>query len=194
MPKIIKTDRKKFERYFKDFLEGGVESKTLMVRCYNYHDSLREVLNNLYISPLIHTGIIKVRSMENNVNIFEGLAPKNKIKKITQDSILGNKDFTFQIEKRSYFEDYSDRDVQVFVPIQTILNCSKEVEKLKRFLKTTDTKTVLITTNDYGRKPEGLYDYLDEVIILDTSLESNNLEKMKNLRENISDENGKMPY
>jgi len=194
MPKIIKTDRSNFESHFNEFINDK-NIKILLVRSYEHKDSIKETFSSLINNSNMNTGIIKVRAMKNNHVIFNGIMPEKELKKMHQDDIVGNDNLKVKFESKSYFEDVKNRyDFELFCPIESILFDVKETNKLKDVLKKASAKTILITTNDYGRKPEQLLDVVDEVLILDTTEERKNVEGFSILKQRIIDRDGKLPY
>ncbi|WP_338214411.1 hypothetical protein [Companilactobacillus muriivasis] len=194
MPKIIKTDRSNFESHFNEFINDK-NIKILLVRSYEHKDSIKETFSSLINNSNMNTGIIKVRAMKNNHVIFNGIMSEKELKKMHQDDIVGNDNLKVKFESKSYFEDVKNRyDFELFCPIESILFDVKETNKLKDVLKKASAKTILITTNDYGRKPEQLLDVVDEVLILDTTEERKNVEGFSILKQRIIDRDGKLPY
>lgn len=194
MPDIIKTNRANFAANFDQFIANR-DKKTLLVRCYEHTDSIREVFSSLINNSDTNNGIVKVRAMQSNPRIFKGIMPEKELKRLHQGDIVGSNDFRVIFESKSYFENVRNRfDFEIFCPIETILFEENNTNKLKKTLKTATTKTILITTNDYDKNAEKLFDVIDEVIILDTTKEPKNIDAFSTLRQNIINRDGKLPY
>ena len=97
-----------------------------------------------------------------------------------------HKDFTF-----NWNEDFA-----IFHPVQSVLYSDKNCNDFKKVLSNSKAKkNILLTTNDFYTHPEKLYDEVDAVLILDTTmLDDKHKEEFNNIKRNLIDQGKELPY
>ena len=87
-------------------------------------------------------------------------------------------------------------DFAIFHPVQSVLYSDKNCNDFKKVLSNSKAKkNILLTTNDFCTHPEKLYDEVDAVLILDTTmLDDKHKEKFNIIKKNLTDQGKKLPY
>lgn len=87
-------------------------------------------------------------------------------------------------------------DFAIFHPVQSVLYSDKNCNDFKKMLSNSKAKkNILLTTNDFCTHPEKLYDEVDAVLILDTTmLDDKHKEKFNIIKKNLTDQGKKLPY
>ncbi|WP_223657311.1 hypothetical protein [Ligilactobacillus salivarius] len=87
-------------------------------------------------------------------------------------------------------------DFAIFHPVQSVLYSDKNCNDFKKVLSNSKAKkNILLTTNDSCTHPEKLYDEVDAVLILDTTmLDDKHKEKFNIIKKNLTDQGKKLPY
>lgn len=87
-------------------------------------------------------------------------------------------------------------DFAIFHPVQSVLYSDKNCNDFKKVLSNSKAKkNILLTTNDFCTHPEKLYDEVDAVLILDTTmLDDKHKEEFNNIKRNLIDQGKELPY
>ncbi|MER1299806.1 hypothetical protein [Ligilactobacillus salivarius] len=87
-------------------------------------------------------------------------------------------------------------DFAIFHPVQSVLYSDKNCNDFKKVLSNSKAKkNILLTTNDFCTHPKKLYDEVDAVLILDTTmLDDKHKEKFNIIKKNLTDQGKKLPY
>lgn len=87
-------------------------------------------------------------------------------------------------------------DFAIFHPVQSVFYSDKNCNDFKKVLSNSKAKkNILLTTNDFCTHPEKLYDEVDAVLILDTTmLDDKHKEKFNIIKKNLTDQGKKLPY
>lgn len=87
-------------------------------------------------------------------------------------------------------------DFAIFHPVQSVLYSDKNCNDFKKMLSNSKAKkNILLTTNDFCTHPEKLYDEVDAVLILDTTmLDDKHKEEFNNIKRNLIDQGKELPY
>lgn len=87
-------------------------------------------------------------------------------------------------------------DFAIFHPVQSVLYSDKNCNDFKKMLSNSKAKkNILLTTNDFCTHPEKLYDEVDAVLILDTTmLDDKHKEKFNIIKKNLTNQGKKLPY
>lgn len=87
-------------------------------------------------------------------------------------------------------------DFAIFHPVQSVLYSDKNCNDFKKVLSNSKAKkNILLTTNDFCTHPEKLYDEVDAVLILDTTmLDDKHKEKFNIIKKNLTGQGKKLPY
>ena len=87
-------------------------------------------------------------------------------------------------------------DFAIFHPVQSVLYSDKNCNDFKKVLSNSKAKkNILLTTNDFYTHREKLYDEVDAVLILDTTmLDDKHKEEFNNIKRNLIDQGKELPY
>ncbi|PAY26928.1 hypothetical protein [Ligilactobacillus salivarius] len=87
-------------------------------------------------------------------------------------------------------------DFAIFHPVQSVLYSDKNCNDFKKVLSNSKAKkNILLTTNDFCTHLEKLYDEVDAVLILDTTmLDDKHKEEFNNIKRNLIDQGKELPY
>lgn len=198
MEKIYKLEPQSFISKLDEILnDKGINSA--LIRGYFQNETLGLSLSVLSDNASINKGTVVIGNTtvpREQELIEESL--KTKMPKINlSDSFnIGNLVVNFKRWQRIGDFPFGFNDsFNLFHPIESVLDDKYFNKFLKIFHNSRAEKKLLITTNDYTNAPKKLYDFVDVVLILDTTnYDKNHKQQIKYLVDNLKSDGKDLPY
>ncbi|MCL5458077.1 hypothetical protein M3M33_05240 [Loigolactobacillus coryniformis] len=195
---LNKLEPDNFIEYLNSFINS--DSKNLLVRGYFNQDKLTAVLHLINDNENIQKVVFATGNISEVPRLFNrsfkrGYELKN-IRLNTAYTLLKSKIEFIKWERMNEWSVQTNIDLGVFYPVEGVLFSEKDTDKFLTHLSYSKARhNILLTTNDYSKRAEKLYPYVDESVILDTSqLDEQHESEMKTLTRNITEHDGEMPY
>lgn len=193
--KIEKLEYESFLKWLHDFFNDS-KNANLLIRGYFGQDKLTTVLQYINYNNNIKSGTFVVRDIGEVPRLFGPSFKSGKFHKVnmTDKYDLVGASVDFKKWDRDYDLPYGyGEDFCIFYPVEGLLFDEKSTQKfIKKFSNSRAKKNIILTTNDYSKRAEKLYPFVDKVINLDTS--EFNKEKYETLKNNFKSDNKELPY
>lgn len=192
---IEKLEYEPFVKYLDAFFSKS-KDVNLLVRGYFSQDKLTTILQYINYNTSLKSGTFEVGNIGEVPRLFGPSFKSNKFHKVnmTDKYNLVGADVDFKKWNRDYEIPYCyEKDFCIFYPVENLLFDERNTQKfLKKVSNSKAKKNIIITTNDYSKRPEKLYPFVDKVVVLDTS--EYNKETYQTIKNNLLKENRNLPY
>ncbi|MCG0739770.1 hypothetical protein [Lactiplantibacillus plantarum] len=196
--KLQKLEIRQFLEAVSSFLKSN-KTTTLLVRGFFMQDNLKAVLEAMQEDDNLKTSIFVTGDISEVPRLFNEPLGQKILKRPKLNTSYRLAGTTTQFIKRNQNVNCDfgfGIDLAVFYPVQNVLFEESDFNKfISKLHHSKANKNILIMTNDYSRRAEKLYQFVDEVLVLDTSqLDEKHSEKAKQLAENFKRDGKDLPY
>ncbi|SFV41055.1 hypothetical protein [Ligilactobacillus acidipiscis] len=188
-----------FADKFDEFISDS-NKNSLLIRGFYDVDKLLSVFNILSKNKYCHKGVIVLGNVtiKHEQELFQRIF-RNKLPTFNLSDEFDLADLTVSFTKwgqNTEFPYGQFDDFALFYPVESVLFNAKDTAKFVKAVKGSKAKkNILITTNDFTKKAEELYEIVDDCLILDTvDLNEKHKKIFNTIEQNIKAKHNELPY